>query len=202
MKKLFGIVMFAAIVLLSACVSKGEYDAQVKKVDSLTAVCKAIANNNIALVEELDGYKNDPERVLTQIRENYKEKDYISMKSNLDRLHQYHPEAPEYAIANGIYQQAVKEQAEAKKKAEAARRAKMKPIERIMEKYNCSQEIAEVIHKGCVRIGMTDEQCRAAWGRPRDINRSIGSYGVHEQWCYSSGSYLYMENGILTSIQN
>ena len=52
------------------------------------------------------------------------------------------------------------------------------------------------------KIGMTAEMCREAWGTPDDINRSSGSWGVHEQWCYDWGGYLYMENGKLTSIQN
>ena len=53
-----------------------------------------------------------------------------------------------------------------------------------------------------VRLGMTREMCREAWGSPEDINRSSGSWGVHEQWVYGLGSYLYFENGILSSIQN
>lgn len=57
------------------------------------------------------------------------------------------------------------------------------------------------ICQGYVKIGWDKEKCRLSWGEPRDINKSIGSWGVHEQWCYS-GSYLYFENGRLTSIQN
>lgn len=54
---------------------------------------------------------------------------------------------------------------------------------------------------GRVRIGMTADQARAAWGTPNDINRSAYSFGVHEQWVYDGG-YLYFEDGLLTSIQN
>lgn len=61
--------------------------------------------------------------------------------------------------------------------------------------------VALDICKGYVRIGWDQEKCRLSWGRPEDINRSTGSWGVHEQWCYN-GSYLYFENGRLTSIQN
>lgn len=41
-------------------------------------------------------------------------------------------------------------------------------------------------------------------GRARDINRTISQYGVHEQWVYGEygSSYLYFEDGALTSIQN
>jgi hypothetical protein len=48
---------------------------------------------------------------------------------------------------------------------------------------------------------MTDEMARFSLGNPKDVNRSTGSYGAHEQWVYSS-IYLYFENGVLTSDQN
>lgn len=57
--------------------------------------------------------------------------------------------------------------------------------------------------RGGVRIGMTAAQVRAStWGKPRSVNRSSGAYGVHEQWVYGNGNYLYLENGQVTSIQN
>ncbi len=52
-----------------------------------------------------------------------------------------------------------------------------------------------------VQIGFTEEQAVAAWGRPRDINRTTYSFGVHEQWVYDGG-YLYFEDGVLRTIQN
>lgn len=55
-----------------------------------------------------------------------------------------------------------------------------------------------------IHIGMTSEQVRAAWGKPHKINTTVGSYGKHEQWVMSDSigsSYVYFENGILTSIQ-
>lgn len=60
---------------------------------------------------------------------------------------------------------------------------------------------AKDIVEGYVRIGWNKEKCRMSWGEPHDINTSIGIWGRHEQWCYHS-SYLYFENGILTTIQN
>lgn len=60
---------------------------------------------------------------------------------------------------------------------------------------------AKDIVEGYVRIGWNKAKCRMAWGEPRDINTSVGVWGRHEQWCYYS-SYLYFENGRLTSIQN
>jgi hypothetical protein len=52
-----------------------------------------------------------------------------------------------------------------------------------------------------VRIGMTADQVRkSSWGRPKSINETITSAGRREQWVYGN-SYLYLENGVLTSIQ-
>ena len=53
-----------------------------------------------------------------------------------------------------------------------------------------------------ISIGMTQDQARAGWGAPEDINRSVYTFGVHEQWVYGSGNYLYFKDGILTSFQN
>lgn len=51
-----------------------------------------------------------------------------------------------------------------------------------------------------IQIGMTPCMAIAAWGKPERINRSVGSYGVHEQWVYPA-EYLYFENDTLTSFQ-
>lgn len=63
-------------------------------------------------------------------------------------------------------------------------------------------EKKKLINSGRIKLGMTKEEVKQAWGEPRKINRNVGSYGVHEQWVYSSGKYLYFENGILTSWQD
>lgn len=56
------------------------------------------------------------------------------------------------------------------------------------------------------RIGWTEEMVIESLGYPDKVNRSVGSWGVHEQWIYrykySDDTYLYFENGILKSFQN
>lgn len=91
-----------------------------------------------------------------------------------------------------------KETVDAYKKAEAT--AKKQRWDKMISKYGSTN--GTLIAQGKVRIGMTAEMCRDAWGSPSDINRTTGTWGVHEQWVYGSGSYLYFEDGILTSIQN
>jgi hypothetical protein len=61
---------------------------------------------------------------------------------------------------------------------------------------------AECDKRGGVTIGMTRAQVYAScWGKPLRVNKTIGSYGTHEQLIYGGSNYLYLENGILRSIQ-
>jgi hypothetical protein len=60
-----------------------------------------------------------------------------------------------------------------------------------------------LINEGRVAIGMTKEMCVQAWGKPRDINRTIREGLTEEQWVYGFiDRYLYFENGILVTIQD
>ncbi|WP_249621014.1 hypothetical protein [Desulfuromonas sp. CSMB_57] len=64
-----------------------------------------------------------------------------------------------------------------------------------------SKRALNAINNKNIYIGMTKKQVLTSWGRPKDVNRMVGSWGVHEQWVYP-GSYLYFENGILSSFQD
>jgi hypothetical protein len=68
-----------------------------------------------------------------------------------------------------------------------------------------AKKTIEAIKERKVFIGMTKEQVKLSWGRPENINRTISSYGVSEQWIYGAlpnAKYLYFENGVLRSIQD
>lgn len=52
------------------------------------------------------------------------------------------------------------------------------------------------------KIGMTaDETKQTNWGEPEKINKTTYSWGTSEQWCYSEDRYIYLDNGVITSIQ-
>lgn len=57
------------------------------------------------------------------------------------------------------------------------------------------------ISSGKVSLGMTKEQATVSWGLPERVNRTAGKWGMHEQWIYGD-TYLYFENGKLTSYQD
>ena len=51
-------------------------------------------------------------------------------------------------------------------------------------------------------IGMTAEEVLAStWGEPEKINRTTFSWGTFEQWVYEGHRYIYLDNGIVTAIQ-
>lgn len=51
-------------------------------------------------------------------------------------------------------------------------------------------------------IGMTKAQLtESAWGEPYRTNISQFEFGTYEQWCYSENRYVYVKDGIVTSIQ-
>lgn len=69
-----------------------------------------------------------------------------------------------------------------------------------------TEQERQLIEAGRLALGIRAEVAAASWGTPDDINRSVGSWGVHEQWVYEVGKYshkyLYIENGKLSSWQN
>lgn len=63
------------------------------------------------------------------------------------------------------------------------------------------KDIIDLIKAQKIIIGMTKEQILLSWGEPETKNRTVGSWGVHEQWIYGN-KYLYFENDKLTSFQD
>jgi len=61
------------------------------------------------------------------------------------------------------------------------------------------------IERHKIHIGMTKEAVRLSWGDPSRINRTVGRWGIHEQWVYGRyphAEYLYFENNQLVGWQN
>jgi len=74
---------------------------------------------------------------------------------------------------------------------------------RLYEKYGWSKEECISIAKGYIFMGMTKEQLIMAWGKPKDINRTVTRYSTDEQWVYGDfGPYVYLKDGVVTSWQD
>ncbi|MCW4050510.1 MAG: DUF2845 domain-containing protein [Candidatus Bathyarchaeota archaeon] len=58
---------------------------------------------------------------------------------------------------------------------------------------------------GKAYLGMSAATVRERCGPPDEVNRTVGSWGIHEQWVYGETIYwhvyLYFKNGYLTSWQ-
>lgn len=67
---------------------------------------------------------------------------------------------------------------------------------------NWSKAVWDLVKANCIQIGMTPDMVRMSWGDPKRINRTIYSFGVHEQWVYGMSCYVYFEDGKVTTIQN
>jgi len=69
-------------------------------------------------------------------------------------------------------------------------------LNQLLASYKAKQSIPQP------RIGMTaNEVSNSQWGKPTKVNKTTTAYGVTEQWVYSSGKYVYLDNGIVTAIQ-
>jgi hypothetical protein len=62
------------------------------------------------------------------------------------------------------------------------------------------EETANKLLDGYIWIGMSKNMARVSAGKPQRINKSVGSWGVSEQWVYYD-MYLYFDNGKLSSYQ-
>jgi hypothetical protein len=68
-----------------------------------------------------------------------------------------------------------------------------------------STEIKYAVQNQEIVIGMTERQARLSWGQPDDINSTVTAENRDEQWVYgdeTERTYLYFENGKLTTYQN
>ncbi|MBI4230988.1 MAG: hypothetical protein HY608_09160 [Planctomycetes bacterium] len=71
----------------------------------------------------------------------------------------------------------------------------------LIQNPDLSPAVAAQIRAGEVSIGMTGNQVCASRGEPKSRNRTVGVWGVHEQWVYER-LYVYIENGVVTSYQD
>jgi hypothetical protein len=65
-----------------------------------------------------------------------------------------------------------------------------------------SQADISSVRAGKLRVGMTMEMVRAAWGQPLTINATTAASGTEEQWVYDLGQYVYFDvHGKVGTIQ-
>ena len=71
-----------------------------------------------------------------------------------------------------------------------------------ISKLKISKGELSLIQSGKYRIGMTDKAAWLTFGSPSEINSTRTAGKTFDQWVYSLyGRYVYIENGIMSSIQ-
>lgn len=53
-----------------------------------------------------------------------------------------------------------------------------------------------------IRLGSPEKDVYDKFGRPSDINTSVGPWGVHKQLVYGKSLFIYIENGRVSAWQN
>lgn len=86
----------------------------------------------------------------------------------------------------------------AKKRQENAEKQAAKNT--LIAKYG--SQFGELVAKRQVAIGMSNEMCRDAWGRPMNTYRTTTKYGQCEVWCYNYKTKVYFYNGKVVQIDN
>lgn len=111
------------------------------------------------------------------------------------RLGQFQAERDADASRQEAHERVLKQAQEQEERKAAANEAERQALAKLCK--------SKGLTLGTVKIGMSADQVRqCGWGKPDEVNRTITRYGVHEQWVYGSGNYLYFENGRLDAIQD
>lgn len=90
---------------------------------------------------------------------------------------------------------------ERQREAELARQRQREAEERERVIQQWPGDIQVLVRASKLRLGMTPEQVRMAWGPPQTIHETITVGRTSEQWVYGLGQYLYFEDGRLITIQ-
>ncbi len=97
------------------------------------------------------------------------------------------------------------EQIMARVKLEKLQREENEKMEIEKHKVECinlfGQQNGTLIAQGNVKINMTIDMCRYAWGNPLWSNKTTTEYRTVEDWYYGLGYSLHFENGLLKRIE-
>jgi hypothetical protein len=173
------------VEIITEMVSKQKEEAQTKAINSIVKFIEKGKYKEARRVEKPKKWeKNEVLQVLDNFSNALMYHSEGSINSMVDSLSNI-PSSYNGVLSDQIKQYQKKYAKEIRKNREAER------------KYQ------EYLKKPEPQIGMAAEEVRnSRWGRPDRINRTTTKYGVHEQWVYSSFKYIYLENGVVTAIQD
>jgi hypothetical protein len=154
-----------------------------EKPDGFKSICPVITGNKVKVIEVLENYY----------------KVYFNDHTGFVNKAGFQSESK-------IIEEKIKNEKIESEKIERNKRSEEESILEMEERRSrlikqFGKAIGERIFYNEIWIGMTAEMVRESKGRPKDINKTVGSWGVHEQWIYNEKTYLYLENGKLVSWQ-
>jgi hypothetical protein len=85
---------------------------------------------------------------------------------------------------------------------EAAEAARRREREQYLRARGYTGTLLRDLMAGTIRIGWSERLVLESWGEPADVHTTITRYGRREQWVYGRGTYVYFENGRVTTIQH
>lgn len=104
-----------------------------RKIQSLTSEVTLLKDSLNKVMPELEGYRNSPEKLCSNIDELYKAGDIYELKSIKDKLEKYHPESQEYTMVKDLVSKYEKEQQE---KANAEKKERLQAVNKLRKKYD------------------------------------------------------------------
>lgn len=63
-------------------------------------------------------------------------------------------------------------------------------------------EELDLINTKKIKIGVREEVLHCSWGKPKDVNKTVGTWGIRKQYVYGGGQYVYTRDGVIESWQD
>ncbi|MBS5539914.1 MAG: hypothetical protein KHX52_06055 [Phocaeicola plebeius] len=123
------LILITCSTIISSC-NNGEME---RKIQSLTSEVTQLRDSLNKVMPELEGYRNSPEKLCSNIDELYKAGDIYELKSIKDKLEKYHPESKEYTMVKDLVSKYEKEQQE---KADAVKKERLQAVNKLRKKYD------------------------------------------------------------------
>lgn len=162
------------------------------------------------LKEEKDiviiNYNNDYFEIRTDLFQGFVHKDFVQNTVEILKLLEVKEEESFNKRKEEIRKQEIIEEGKEKERLLnlAIEEKTRKENDALIEKKNIAKygiKLYSKLKKGYVWLGMTKEMAIISVGLPDKINRSVGTWGINEQWVYKD-RYYYFENDKMTSYQD
>lgn len=124
---------YLILIPLSAIMVSCNNSEMERKIQNLTSEVELLKDSLNNVMSELEGYRNDPVKLCSNVDDLYKSGNITDLKIIKDKLEKYHPESEQYQRVTDLIS---KFEAEQLKKAEAEKEARMKAVSKLRKNYD------------------------------------------------------------------